>query len=78
MSNLIFLLLLFKFNIANISTNSLKKKKEDWYHQSNKYVANFKNRGTEVFYGTSPWKNIVPKIKHSSPDSIQKGDVELL
>ena len=28
MSNLIFLLLLFKFNIVNISTNSLKKKKK--------------------------------------------------
>ena len=40
MTNLIFLLLSFMFNFANIldTRNSLKKE-DDWSRQSNKYVA---------------------------------------
>ena len=52
MTNLIFLLLLFMFNIRNIGTNSLEK--DNWQQQSNKHVASFDKKRIEILYGISP------------------------
>ena len=60
------------FNFVNIlgKKNNLKK---DWKRQSNKYIASANTKLIQIFYGTSPWKNISQRLNRvSSPDSIQK------